>query len=262
MEYLGQSQLLGRHPLNITFELSKNFFEKTLWGEGRVIVHYDTGKEEKIGCQKANTLYSWKSCADFLSECVEYRGSLPTKIDLWSSFAKGLRDTLWKTYIYREKQISFRNRESIHIYKNHNNGSLLNKGFAEILSENVCDNFTSYMEIEVPNRGSQWDIRVNFDFGKNGGEKKSLTNIIQDITLDKWIYLIIGDYAIDFIDNWMQCFERRNINIHGIEYTDMMVLDMFQLARGRKFAYKYVKGTNRTCMRNIYDGYFEWEDEE
>ena len=36
----------------------------------------------------------------------------------------------------------------------------------------------------------------------------------------------------------------------------------FQLARGRKFAYKYVKGTNRTCMRNIYDGYFEWEDEE
>ena len=45
MEYLGQSQLLGRHPLNITFELSKNFFEKTLWGEGRVIVHYDTGKE-------------------------------------------------------------------------------------------------------------------------------------------------------------------------------------------------------------------------
>lgn len=27
------------------------------------------------------------------------------------------------------------------------------------------------MEIEVPNKGSQWDVRVNFDFGKNGGEK-------------------------------------------------------------------------------------------
>lgn len=48
MEYISEIRLPGKYPTNLRFERASNFFEKKLYGEGRVVITYRTGKEEYI----------------------------------------------------------------------------------------------------------------------------------------------------------------------------------------------------------------------
>lgn len=225
MEYIDELRLPGKYPTNLRFERTTNFFEKKLYGEGRIVITYCTGKEAYI-YDGIKAICSFARSAKFLLDCLSFFNSIKSDYDFIykDEFKKDIRDIILASNIYAFRNYPSTYQQEVH-FINYTSTSYNSNHISEFLTDKCKHRNINGIIFNLHPDNPRFRDSVEIHFSYPFDDKDHSENVnIDGYSLYDWFRIMIGYYAMNYKGSLLGWFQKQDVLINNLLEKELYVI--------------------------------------